>query len=84
MKTLNPNHPVTQLVNDHKEQFMALLVHKAGGRVLITREELLGFIVGGDKYLVTHVHPQDDSIEFYLTTPEQAKELVNKHGGKPY
>ncbi|MGB8422205.1 hypothetical protein [Paraburkholderia sp.] len=85
MPKLNPNHPVTQMLD---EEFMhkiaAILVMKAGGRAEVTLEDLAAFgnLFGGEMpTLVTKSN--NHNIEFWLVSETEARQLARKEGGLP-
>ncbi|MGF6643137.1 hypothetical protein [Paraburkholderia sp. GAS82] len=85
MPKLNPNHPVTQLMDDEfMHKLCAVLVMKLGGRAEITIADFhaLGTYMGNSApVLVTHAHPE--SIELRLVDQREAESLAREHGGLP-
>ncbi|MDE1009994.1 MAG: hypothetical protein OSB38_30480 [Paraburkholderia fungorum] len=82
---LNPNHPVTQMLDDEfMHKLAAVLVMQAGGEATITMHDLQALVLrfGGDEpTLVTHCHA--DSIELKLVCRTEAERLAREHGGLP-
>jgi hypothetical protein len=82
---LNPNHPVTQQLDDEfMHKLAAVLVMKAGGTAEITSEDLVELqeLFAGDvPTLVTHVH--DRSIELKLVSLTEGERMAREHGGLP-
>jgi hypothetical protein len=82
---LNPNHPITQMLDDEfMHKLAAVLVMQAGGEATITMDDLqdLTLRFGGDEpTLVTHCHA--DSIDLKLVSRTEAERLAREHGGLP-
>lgn len=82
---LNPNHPVTQLLDDEfMHKLAALLVMKAGGEASITMgdlEDLRALFDGEEPTLVTHC--RTDVIELKLVPRNDAERMAREHGGLP-
>lgn len=82
---LNPNHPVTQVLDDEfMHKLAAILVMQAGGKTRITAEDIqaLTLLFGRDEpTLVTHCHA--DSIELKLVPRTEAERMAREHGGLP-
>lgn len=85
MPMLNPNHPVTQQLDDEfMHKIAAVLVMKAGGSAEVTCADLdaLRDLFAGDRpTLVTNC--LRDVIELRLIPESQAIELARKAGGLP-
>lgn len=85
MKRINPNHPVTQALDDDlMHKIAAVLVMKNGGRAEITIDDLeqLQTIFGGEQpTLVTKFNSHN--IEFWLVPESEAIELARVEGGLP-
>jgi hypothetical protein len=78
---LNPNHPVSQEIDDDfMSKVLAVVVMKCGGRVEITAEEVREYSVNAQT-LVTHIHPR--SVELRLVGDEEASAILREHGGLP-
>lgn len=82
---LNPNHPITQMLDDEfMHKLAAVLVMQAGGEATITVDDLQALMLrfGGDEpTLLTHCHA--DSIELKLIPRAEAERLAREHGGLP-
>lgn len=82
---LNPNHPITQELDDEfMHKLAAVLVMKAGGNVEITGDdlrELVTMFPGDMPTLVTHMHPM--SIELKLVSMTEGQRMAREHGGLP-
>ncbi len=85
MKSLNPNHSVTQVITeDFMFKMVAVLVMKAGGNVEVTLqdlEDLNGLFDGEMPILITHAH--DRSIELKLVSEIDGNRIAREHGGLP-
>lgn len=80
MKALNPNHPVTRMLDDQWHKLAALAVLKAGGHVVITMEDLLAFAPGD---LNITVQELPDGIHLRIVDRAEAERLARKEGGLP-
>lgn len=82
---INPNHPVTQLLDDEfMHKLCTVLVMQMGGsaRITIADLEALQLRFGGaEPTLVTHAHA--DNIELTLVSREDGEKLARQHGGMP-
>lgn len=82
---LNPNHEVTQLLDDEfMHKMCAVLVMQAGGtaRITVADLEALQLAFGGaEPTLVTHAHA--DNIELKLVPRVEGEKLAREHGGLP-
>ena len=85
MTKLNPNHPVTQQLDDEfMHKVAAILVMKCGGRAEISLEdvEAFGAMFGGETpTLVTK--GGNETMEFWLVPISEAVKLAEKEGGLP-
>lgn len=85
MPKLNPNHPVTQLLDDEfMHKVAAILVMKFGGRAEISLEdvEAFGAMFGGETpTLVTK--GGNETMQFWLVPMSEAVELAKQEGGMP-
>ncbi len=80
MRMLNPNHPVTQLVDVHAHKLTAMLMHKLGlTQVFLTIEDIESFPPG--HAIVCWAH--QDSMELRLVTEAEGRALAAKAGGLP-
>jgi hypothetical protein len=83
MPKINPNHPVTQLLDDEfMHKLCAVLVMQAGGQATIDVADLRalqGRFGGEEPTLVTHAHRE--SIELKLVSRTEAERLAREHGG---
>lgn len=81
-KSLNPNHPVVQEVQDQWYKLCAILIHRSGAtEVKITWSDVDAFADSGLANIV--VHPQDDGITLRLVSNKEAREIARKEGGLP-
>jgi hypothetical protein len=82
---LNPNHPVTQLLDDEfMHKLAAVLVMQSGGHATITIRDihdLANRFDGEEPTLVTHCHKE--SIELKLVPRSEAERMAREHGGLP-
>jgi hypothetical protein len=82
---LNPNHPVTQMLDDEfMHKLAAVLVMKSGGTAEITVDDLkdLHLLFPGDMpTLVTHFHSH--TIELRLVSMSEGQRMAREHGGLP-
>lgn len=78
MTELNPNHAVTRLVRENWNKIAAVLVHKNGGHVVISSEDLAGM---PDLYMT--VQELKDGLHLTLVDLQTAKRLAREHGGLP-
>lgn len=76
---LNPNNPVVQAADENWMKIAALLVHKLGGDVLITDEDVSSFKPGDTLAL----GEEGRSIRLKLVDQAEAARLLAKHGGRP-
>lgn len=76
---LNPNHPVSQAVAEHWNRIAAILVHKAGGHIVITSDDI-GSLPG---FVGITVQELDDGLHLRLVDEATAQSLARKHGGLP-
>lgn len=82
---INPNHPVTQMLDDEfMHKVAAILVMKAGGRAEITSADIaaLSEMFGGEQpTLVTKSN--QTNLEFWLVSESEARKLAREAGGLP-
>jgi hypothetical protein len=82
---LNPNHEVTQALDDEMmHKVTAILVLKMGGRATITPQDIedLNLMFPGQMpTLVSEFN--HDSIEFWLVPEKEGRRLAAEEGGLP-
>ncbi|RQZ08918.1 hypothetical protein DF105_01040 [Burkholderia stagnalis] len=85
MPKLNPNHPVTQQLDDEfMHKVAAVLLMKLGGRAEISLEDVAAFgaMFGGETpTLVTK--SGNETMEFWLVPMSEAVKLAKEAGGMP-
>jgi hypothetical protein len=85
MNKLNPNHPVTQALDDEMfHKLAAVLVMQMGGSATISLQDLADLtsnFAGEEPTLITHCHA--DSIELKLVTKAEGMRMAREHGGLP-
>lgn len=81
MTALNPNHAVTQSVQENWHKLAALLLDQLGGRATITSEQLNALADGPNMTVVVHYH--QDTIEMYMVGEAEAHRLAALAGGLP-
>lgn len=79
MAELNPNHQMTSAMREHWQKIAALLVHKAGGHVVLTSEDIEG--AGADMFLT--IRENHDGLHLQLVDRATAQRLAREHGGLP-
>ncbi|PTB28863.1 hypothetical protein C9I56_11275 [Paraburkholderia caribensis] len=85
MPKLNPNHPVTQQLDDEfMHKMCAILVMKAGGRAQVTLDDLQQLRELFDGEMATLVtHAGATAIDFTLVPESKAMEMAREAGGLP-
>lgn len=82
---INPNHPVTQVMDDQWHKLCALALHILGrDTVVITATDLEALnarFPDGGPIIVVHSHA--DCIELRLISAAEGARLAAKHGGLP-
>lgn len=83
MTRFNPNHPVTQALDDQWHKLLALVLVKLGQeRVVLTSEDVAAVAArpGGT---VVIAHASRGSIEVRIVTEAEGEALARKAGGLP-
>lgn len=76
---LNPNHPTSRAVAEHWNRIAAILVHKAGGHVVITPEDINGL----PGFVGITVQEKTDGLHLRLVDEATAHQLARENGGLP-
>lgn len=76
MTALNPNHPVTRQVAEHWHKLCALAVHRAGGHIVITSDDI--HEITGMAIQVQELH---DGLHLRLISMQEAERLAREQGG---
>lgn len=79
LNALNPNHAVTQHAQEMAMKYLAILVHKLGGKAEITEQDIRNF--GDDNAIV--VHGFNDKIVIRVMSHKEGEELACREGGLP-
>ncbi len=79
VRTLNPQHPAAQAVQEHWTRIAAILVHKAGGHVVITPNDLESL----PPFLGITVQEKDDGLHLRTVDEATAHRLARENGGLP-
>jgi hypothetical protein len=80
MPALNPNHPVTQAMNDHWHKVTALVMQKLGVRhMVISGADLAA--MPADMFMV--VQELSDGIHVRFVDEATARRLARENGGLP-
>lgn len=75
----NPNHAVSRVVSDNWQNFLALLVAKGGGHVVITPADIAAF----PSEAAMTVQELDDGLHFRLVDYSTGMEIAKREGGMP-
>jgi len=83
VEAMNPNHPVTALMQANALQLVALLLSKFNlGEVVITKEDIDR--VSGAIDNVVLAHSKKDALIVKLVSREEAERLACEHGGRSH
>lgn len=79
----NPNHPVTQAIDDQWHKLLALVLVKLGQERVVLTEEDVDAIAARPGGTVVVAHSHRDSIELRIVTEAEGEALARKAGGLP-
>ncbi len=79
MSALNPNHPTSQAIAEHWNKIAAILVHKAGGHVVITHSDIESL----PEFVGITVGENEDGMHIRLVDEATAHRLARENGGLP-
>lgn len=85
-KILNPNHRVTQQMDEDGFMYkvVAALCAKAGGKLTITEADIIRLAtMFGDETPTLATKAFDDRLEFVLIPESEGVQLARKEGGMP-
>jgi hypothetical protein len=80
-RSLNPNHQVSQTMQEHALQVLALVVHKIGGKCHLTMADLEQISGGPNLFVV--FHEKTDGLHISLVDESTAHTLARREGGLP-
>jgi hypothetical protein len=81
MNAINPNHPVTQSVEENWHKIVALMVLQQGGKVTIGCDEIESMIDGPPQVVV--VKYAANSIDLWMVSEVEAQHMGREEGGMP-
>lgn len=84
-RSLNPNHPVTQALDDHWYKILAVVLHKyrddLPDDVFVGPEDIRAFVDDGLCHIVAA--EKDDVIHLRIVGEAEAQRLAREAGGQP-
>jgi hypothetical protein len=81
IRSLNPNHAVSQSMQEHALQVLALVIHKNGGKCHLTMEDL-NLVASGPNLFVVF-HEKIDGLHISLVDEATAYAAAKREGGLP-